>query len=148
MEISSKSVSPTVSVVSLNGALNARSAEEAKQTFRDLVEQGVTQVIVDLENVPFIDSSGLAALVSGLKTLGGEAANLKLAAPQSQAQRSTPVSVVPDTVLGPQRGLRQDAHALAATLRPLSAKPAVANEETHSLHSQGEFASEAARLRG
>ena len=86
MEISTKSVSPTVSIVSLNGALNARSAEEAKQTFRTLVDEGVTQVIVDLHDVPFIDSSGLAALVSGLKTLGGEASNLKLAAPQSQAK--------------------------------------------------------------
>jgi anti-anti-sigma factor len=86
MEISVKAVSPTVNTVSLNGALNARSAEEAKQTFRDLVEQGVSRVIVDLQEVPFIDSSGLAALVSGLKTLGGEAANLKLAAPQSQAR--------------------------------------------------------------
>jgi anti-sigma B factor antagonist len=86
MEISCKSVSPAVSTVSLSGALNARSAEEAKQTFRDLVEQGVKQVIVDLHEVPFIDSSGLAALVSGLKTFGGEASNLKLAAPQSQAR--------------------------------------------------------------
>ena len=86
MEISYKTVSPTVNIVSLNGALNARSAEEAKQTFRNLIEQGVKQVIVDLQEVPFIDSSGLAALVSGLKTLGGEASNLKLAAPQSQAR--------------------------------------------------------------
>jgi anti-sigma B factor antagonist len=86
MDISSRAASPAVSVVSLDGALNARSAEEAKQVFRDLVKEGVTQIIVDLQNVPFIDSSGLAALVSGLKTLGGEAANLKLAAPQSQAK--------------------------------------------------------------
>jgi anti-sigma B factor antagonist len=86
MEISVKSVSSTVNIVSFNGALNARSAEEAKQTFRNLVEQEITQVIVDLQEVPFIDSSGLAALVSGLKTLGGESANLKLAAPQSQAR--------------------------------------------------------------
>ena len=86
MDIASKSVSPTVSIVSFNGALNARSAEEAKQTFRNLVEQGVSQIVVDLNQVPFIDSSGLAALVSGLKTLGGEATNLKLAAPQSQAR--------------------------------------------------------------
>lgn len=86
MEITCNSVSENVSVVALNGALNARSAEEAKQTFRNLVDQGVTQVIVDLHEVPFIDSSGLAALVSGLKTLGGESSNLKLAAPQSQAR--------------------------------------------------------------
>ena len=60
MEISSKAVeaSPQVNIVSFNGALNARSAEEAKQIFRDLVEQGVKQVIVDLQEVPFIDSSG------------------------------------------------------------------------------------------
>lgn len=86
MEISYKSVSPTMSIVALNGALNARSAEEAKQAFRNLVDQGVTMVVVDLQDVPFIDSSGLAALVSGLKTLGGEASNLKLASPQSQAR--------------------------------------------------------------
>lgn len=86
MEISYKSVSPTMSIVALNGALNARSAEEAKQAFRNLVDQGVTMVVVNLQDVPFIDSSGLAALVSGLKTLGGEAANLKLASPQSQAR--------------------------------------------------------------
>ncbi len=86
MEISTESLSSDVNIVSLNGALNARSAEEAKQTFRDLVEQGITQVIVNLKDVPFIDSSGLASLVSGLKTLGGEASNLKLAAPQSQAR--------------------------------------------------------------
>lgn len=86
MDISSKSVSPVVSIVSFNGALNARSAEDAKQTFRDLIDGGVAKVVVDLHQVPFIDSSGLAALVSGLKTLGGEAANLKLAAPQSQAR--------------------------------------------------------------
>ncbi|MCB0193254.1 MAG: STAS domain-containing protein [Anaerolineae bacterium] len=86
MEITRKSISKNVSIVALSGALNARSAEEAKQTFRNLVDQGVTQVIVDLHDVPFIDSSGLAALVSGLKTLGGESSNLKLAAPQSQAR--------------------------------------------------------------
>lgn len=87
MDISVEATSsPTVRVISLDGALNARSAEEAKQTFRNLVEQDVEKVIVNLQNVPFIDSSGLAALVSGLKTLGGEASNLKLAAPQSQAR--------------------------------------------------------------
>ncbi len=86
MEISSTPVSAKASIVRLQGALNARSAEEAKQAFRNLVENGVTQVIVDLSGVPFIDSSGLAALVSGLKTLGGVATNLKLAAPESQAR--------------------------------------------------------------
>ena len=86
MEISNTALAPDVYLVKLNGALNARSAEEAKQTFRDLSGKGAQRVIVDLSDVPFIDSSGLAALVSGLKTFGGDAHNLRLAAPQSQAK--------------------------------------------------------------
>jgi len=86
MEISYHSLGQDVYLVKLNGALNARSAEDAKQTFRDLSDKGAKQVIVDLEKVPFIDSSGLAALVSGLKTFSGDANNLRLAAPQSQAR--------------------------------------------------------------
>ncbi len=86
MEISYNSLGPEAYLVKLNGALNARSAEDVKQTFRDLSDKGATHVIVDLAGVPFIDSSGLAALVSGLKTFGGDAQNLRLAAPQSQAK--------------------------------------------------------------
>ena len=86
MEISYSSVGSETYLVTLDGALNARSAEDAKQTFRDLSNKGATQIIVDLAKVPFVDSSGLAALVSGLKTFGGDANNLRLAAPQSQAR--------------------------------------------------------------
>jgi anti-sigma B factor antagonist len=42
-------------------------------------------VVLDLGKVPFIDSSGLAALVSGLKTLNEKDGSLKLASLQSQA---------------------------------------------------------------
>jgi anti-sigma B factor antagonist len=86
MEISYNSLGSDTYLVKLNGALNARSAEDAKQTFRDLSDKSAKRVIVDLAGVPFIDSSGLAALVSGLKTFGGDAQNLRLAAPQSQAR--------------------------------------------------------------
>lgn len=86
MEISYNSLGADFYLVKLNGALNARTAEDAKQTFRDLADKGTSRVIVDLSGVPFIDSSGLAALVSGLKTFGGDAENLRLAAPQSQAK--------------------------------------------------------------
>ncbi len=86
MEISHNNLGDDVYWVKLNGALNARSAEAAKQTFKELAHKGGQRIIVDLSEVPFIDSSGLAALVSGLKTFGGEVKNLRLAAPQSQAR--------------------------------------------------------------
>jgi anti-sigma B factor antagonist len=86
MEITQRELEDEVYLVALDGALNARSAEDTKDVFRELVDQGARKIIVDLSAVPFIDSSGLAALVSGLKTLGGDANNLRLAAPQSQAR--------------------------------------------------------------
>lgn len=86
MEITHQKIEEDVYLVELNGALNARSAEDAKQVFKKLADDGAKEVIVSLTGVPFIDSSGLAALVSGLKTFGGDAKNLRLAAPQSQAR--------------------------------------------------------------
>ncbi len=86
MEITYNSLGTNLYLVKLNGALNARTAENSKQTFRELADKGASRIIVDLSGVPFIDSSGLAALVSGLKTFGGDADNLRLAAPQSQAK--------------------------------------------------------------
>jgi anti-sigma B factor antagonist len=53
------------------------------QFFRDISQQGAKKVIVNLENVPFIESHGLAALVIGLKIFD-DGKNLRLAAPQAQ----------------------------------------------------------------
>ena len=75
-----------IACITFNGRLDALCRDQVKDTLLSALGTPSSAVVVDLKNVPFIDSSGLAALVSGLKTLGGEAANLKLAAPQSQAR--------------------------------------------------------------
>jgi anti-anti-sigma factor len=53
------------------------------QLFRDISRQGAEKVIVNLEDVPLIDSHGLAALVIGLKIFD-DGKKLRLAAPQAQ----------------------------------------------------------------
>jgi len=85
MEISQRIVDEKTCVISLNGTLNARSADRVKEAFREAVGKGMRRVVLDLGQVPFIDSSGLAALVSGLKTLNEKGGSLKLASLQSQA---------------------------------------------------------------
>jgi anti-sigma B factor antagonist len=85
MEINQKIVDENTCVISLDGTLNARSADQVKESFREVTGKGILQVVLELEDVPFIDSSGLAALVSGLKTLNEKDGSLKLAALQSQA---------------------------------------------------------------
>jgi anti-sigma B factor antagonist len=85
MEIAQRTISEEICVISLDGTLNARSADQVKNAFREVAGKGIRQVVLDLGNVPFIDSSGLAALVSGLKTLNEKDGSMKLASLQSQA---------------------------------------------------------------
>jgi anti-sigma B factor antagonist len=85
MEITQQTINEEICVMRLDGTLNARSADQVKDAFREVAGKGIRQVILDLGEVPFIDSSGLAALVSGLKTLNENDGSLKLAALQSQA---------------------------------------------------------------
>jgi len=63
----------------IQGRLDAVSAPTLKAHFRRLVEAGCVQLVLDFSAVPFIDSSGLAALVSGLKLIRESGGALKLA---------------------------------------------------------------------
>jgi anti-sigma B factor antagonist len=72
-----------VHLISLSEPLQTQLARETMQLFKDISQQGPQKVIVNLEQVPFIDSHGLAALVTGLKIFD-EGHNLWLAAPQAQ----------------------------------------------------------------
>ena len=52
--------------------LDAAVAIRFKDCMRELAEQPVTRVILDLSRVEFLDSSGLGAVVSVMKTLAPE----------------------------------------------------------------------------
>jgi anti-sigma B factor antagonist len=81
-----ESLSGQCVVLALEGRLDALTALELKEEIRRLVEAGQAQLIVDLSGVPFIDSSGLAALVSGLKATRQAGGALKLAGLNEQAR--------------------------------------------------------------
>jgi anti-sigma B factor antagonist len=61
--------------------LDIEVAAEFRAMLLSLIDQGHRHVIVDLKDVTFIDSSGLGALVSALKTLkrGGGSGDVRLA---------------------------------------------------------------------
>jgi hypothetical protein len=62
-----------IHLVNLQGPLNLSRAEGVVQLFKSLSEQGVERIVVNLEDVPFIDSRGLVALIAGYKIFGGDA---------------------------------------------------------------------------
>lgn len=73
-------------LISFNGRLDAAASGQVKAALGELIEQGCSDVIVDLAAVPFIDSSGLAALVSGLRLARERGGHLVLSGLQPQAE--------------------------------------------------------------
>jgi len=71
-------------LLKLNRPLNGRQATELEQSFKDAFNCGAKRVVVDLEEVPFVDGQGLAALVTGYKLFGRSNQNFRLAALQDQ----------------------------------------------------------------
>jgi anti-sigma B factor antagonist len=56
----------------LDKRMDARSAPEFKEKVSTLIKAGNRWIALDLSEVEFIDSSGLGALVSVVKQLGGQ----------------------------------------------------------------------------
>ena len=56
-------------VLSVRGEVDVYTAPRLRERLIELVSQGSHQVVVDLEGVDFLDSTGLGVLVGGLKRL-------------------------------------------------------------------------------
>ena len=57
----------SVCTLTLNGEIDVYTAPELKAQLGEAIDSGCINVIVDLEGVSFIDSSGLGVLVSALR---------------------------------------------------------------------------------
>ncbi|MBC7247425.1 MAG: STAS domain-containing protein [Actinobacteria bacterium] len=56
-----------LALIVLSGEVDVYSAPKLRNVIRDLVDEGKYRVVVDLEKVAFMDSTGLGVLVGGLK---------------------------------------------------------------------------------
>ena len=65
----------TVKVVQPSGTLDGKKGNELRREIESIVATGAQIVLIDLQDVNFMDSSGLGALVSAqrmVKTAGGK----------------------------------------------------------------------------
>lgn len=74
-----------VLVVCPTGRLNMVAEPDLREQLHSLVREGNNRLVVDLSGVDSIDSSGLGALISGLKVARQSGGDLRLAAPGEQA---------------------------------------------------------------
>ena len=71
-------------VLTPEGKFNLVSAPPLKARIDELVAKGTPRLVVDLNTVDFIDSSGLGALIGGLKAARQKGGDLRIAAAGTQ----------------------------------------------------------------
>jgi len=65
-------------VIALAGEVDLYTAPEFKQQLLDVIAQGASQVVVDLTETTFIDSTTLGVLVGGVKRLRPEGGQVSI----------------------------------------------------------------------
>ncbi len=73
-----------MAILHLSGRLDLASAAKFRNQVAELLGDGNLVVILDLAEVSFVDSSGLGAIVSGLKAARQCGGDLRLAGAQEQ----------------------------------------------------------------
>ena len=69
-------MSPTVEVIQPSGIFDGAKAKQLRRHVSDVMTTGVDVVLIDLQNITFIDSSGLGGLISAQRIV--QTANSKL----------------------------------------------------------------------
>jgi anti-sigma B factor antagonist len=71
-------------VVELTGEIDVYTSPKVKDAVGDLIDRGVYHLVINLENVRYIDSTGLGVLIGGLKRVRehGGTVNLVCSNPQ------------------------------------------------------------------
>ena len=71
-------------VLSVGGEIDVYTAPQLRQRLIELVEQGSQHIVVDMEQVEFLDSTGLGVLVGGLKRVRALDGSLRLVCAQER----------------------------------------------------------------
>ncbi|MDQ1582774.1 MAG: anti-sigma factor antagonist [Microbacteriaceae bacterium] len=86
MEFTVKELDGGVAVVRLSGMLNMVAASLLRVVVGSTIAEGHPRIAMDLSDIDFIDSSGLGALIGGLKTAREAGGDLRIAAPNDQVR--------------------------------------------------------------
>ena len=83
MTCSPKQMAPDPKVFSPNGAIDLHVSPELRASLREIIdEEKPKRLVVDLSQVPYIDSSGIAVLIGAMQSLELEGGTFLLAGAQ------------------------------------------------------------------
>src|SRR5438105_13524121 len=90
LEVEARPADNGVTVLAPTGRLDVAGAPALKEAIGEVVRNGPPKVVIDMEGVSFVDSTGLGSVIAALKQIRNSQGELRLAAPNQQ------VPVVPE----------------------------------------------------
>jgi anti-sigma B factor antagonist len=79
MNIDRSIIAERIPVLRLSGELDLRNVPEVRQAIRGLIDEGFVNILINLSELEFIDSSGLGVLVGGLARVREKQGEIKIA---------------------------------------------------------------------
>lgn len=86
MEIQSRQADNGVTVVAPTGRLDVAGAPTLKEAISEALKSGEPRVVLDMEGISFVDSTGLGSVIAALKQIRSSKGDLRLAAPNQQVR--------------------------------------------------------------
>ena len=71
-------------IVAVGGEIDVYTAPKLRDKITELVAAGVYDIVIDMEGVEFLDSTGLGVLVGGLKRVRAHEGSLRLVCTQER----------------------------------------------------------------
>jgi anti-anti-sigma factor len=86
LEVETRPTPNGVTVLAPTGRLDVAGAPALRNAVGEVVREGPTKVVIDMEGVSFVDSTGLGSVIAALKQIRGTQGELRLAAPNQQVR--------------------------------------------------------------
>ena len=86
LDVQTRQTDKGVTVLAPSGRLDVAGAPALKTAIADAVKNGPSRLVIDMEGVSFVDSSGLGSVIAGLKMVRTSQGDLRLAAPNQQVR--------------------------------------------------------------
>ena len=83
LTLSTREVDGTT-IVAVGGEIDVYTAPKLRDRITELVAEGIYTIVVDMESVEFLDSTGLGVLVGGLKKVRAHDGSLELICTQDR----------------------------------------------------------------
>jgi anti-sigma B factor antagonist len=86
LEVQTRQTEGGVTVVAPTGRLDVAGAPALKDAISDLARNGPPKIVLDMEGITFVDSTGLGSVIAALKQIRKQQGELRLAAPNQQVR--------------------------------------------------------------